>query len=66
MAKESDAEKTARFERALKHLIDRVSEDRYVLAVVLVGSLSEDTIWDRESLGLVDHRSGRRQQATAK
>ena len=52
MAKESDAEKTARFERALKHLIDRVSADRYVLAVVLVGSLSEETIWDRESLGL--------------
>jgi hypothetical protein len=33
-------------------LIDRVAEDRYVLALVLVGSLSAETIWDRESLWL--------------
>ena len=52
MAKETDIEKVVRFETALKQLIDRIAEDRYVLAVVLVGSLSEATIWDRESLGL--------------
>ena len=52
MAIETDIEKVARFETALKQLIDRIAEDRYVLAVVLVGSLSEATIWDRESLGL--------------
>ncbi len=52
MARETDAQKLARFEAALQQLIDRVTEDRYVLAVVLVGSLSERTIWDRESLWL--------------
>jgi len=52
VAKETDAEKVTRFESALNQLIGRIAEDRYVLAVVLVGSLSEETIWDRESLGL--------------
>jgi hypothetical protein len=52
VAKETDIEKVARFEAALKQLIDRIADDRYVLAVVLVGSLSEATIWHRESLGL--------------
>lgn len=52
MPLESDAEKISRFETALDHLIRRIAEDRYVLAVVLVGSLSEETIWNRESLGL--------------
>lgn len=49
---ETDAEKVAHFEAALAQLIARVVEDRYVLAVVLVGSLSEATVWRRESLGL--------------
>jgi hypothetical protein len=52
VAKESDAEKVSRFEAALNQWIDRISADRYVLAVVLVGSLSAETIWNRESLGL--------------
>jgi hypothetical protein len=52
MVKETDSDKVARFERALKQLIQRVAEDRYVLAIVLVSSLREETIWDRESLGL--------------
>ena len=52
MDNESDAEKLARFKVALDLLIARVSEDRYVLAIVLVGSLSETTIWQRESLRL--------------
>jgi hypothetical protein len=52
MAHEDDATKVARFEAALNQLIERVAEDRYVLAVVLVGSLSTETIWQRESLGL--------------
>jgi hypothetical protein len=50
--RESNAEKVARFEAALKQWIERIAEDRYVLAVVLVGSLSEETIWRRESLGV--------------
>lgn len=47
-----DVQKLARFEAALNQFVERVADDRYVLAVVLVGSLSEETIWDRESLSL--------------
>jgi hypothetical protein len=49
---EDDAEKVERFQHALNQLIARVTEDRYVLAIVLVGSLSTKTVWHRESLGL--------------
>src|SRR5438105_13817428 len=52
MTQDDDIEKVARFEAALNQLIERIAEDRYVLAVVLVGSLSAETIWRRESLGL--------------
>ena len=52
MTQENAVEKVARFEVALNQLIERIAEDRYVLAVVLVGSLSAETIWQRESLGL--------------
>ena len=48
----SDEVQVDRFETALNHLIERVSEDRYVLAVVLVGSLSKETVWRRESISL--------------
>jgi hypothetical protein len=51
-AKETDAQKVARFDAALKQFIERVKEDHYVLAVVLVGSLAAETIWRRESLEL--------------
>ena len=52
MTRENDAEKLARFEAALKQFVERVAEDRYVLAIVLVGSLRAETIWQRESLSL--------------
>lgn len=52
MNHDDDAQKVARFEAALNQLIERIAEDRYVLAVVLVGSLSLETIWQRETLGL--------------
>lgn len=52
MNDETDLEKVARFQSALDQLIERIAEDRYVLAIVLVGSLSTETIWRRESLGL--------------
>ena len=52
MTQDDDVEKVARFEAALNQLIERMAEDRYVLAVVQVGSLSKETIWHRESLGL--------------
>src|SRR5882762_10724291 len=52
MTQEIEVEKIARFEAALKQLIERIAADRYVLAIVLVGSLSRETIWRRESIGL--------------
>ncbi len=52
MSDDNDAAKVARFDAALAQFIERIAEDRYVLAVVLVGSLSTETIWHRESLGL--------------
>lgn len=52
MAKESNAEKVARFELALNQLVERIAEDRYVLAAVLVGDLREETVWSRDSLRL--------------
>ena len=38
MARENDADKLTRFEAALRQFVERIAEDRYVLAVVLVGS----------------------------
>jgi hypothetical protein len=52
MAQDDAVEKIARFEAALKQFIERIAEDRYVLAVVLVGSLAPETMWAREALGL--------------
>jgi hypothetical protein len=52
MTQNDDVERVARFQAALDQLIERIADDRYVLAVVLVGSLSTETIWHRESLGL--------------
>jgi hypothetical protein len=52
MPRENEAEKLARFEAALAQFVERIMEDRYVLAVVQVGSLRPETIWARESLSL--------------
>jgi len=52
MTREKDVEKLVRFEAALQQFVERITEDRYVLAIVLVGSLRSETIWQRESLGL--------------
>ena len=52
MTKNDGVDKVARFQAALNQLTERVAEDRYVLAIVLVGSLSPETIWHRETLGL--------------
>jgi hypothetical protein len=49
---ESPKEKLKRFRGALDQLIARVTEDRYVLAIVLEGSLAEATMWRRESIGV--------------
>jgi hypothetical protein len=49
---DQDADKLARFKTALAQFVERIMEDRYVLAVVQVGSLQLETIWERESLAL--------------
>ena len=45
-------EKTAQFKSALDSFIERIEEDRNLLAVVLVGSIREDLIWRKETIGL--------------
>src|SRR6516164_1405527 len=52
MTREDDVAKVACFEAALGQFIERIAADRYVLALVLVGSLRPETIWRRESLSL--------------
>lgn len=52
MARSKDADKLHRFEAALAQFVERVMEDRYVLAVVEVGSLRLETIWARHALSL--------------
>ena len=49
---ETDADKLMRFDASLKQFIERLSEDRSVLAVILKGSLSDETIWRRDSLSI--------------
>ena len=43
----------ARFKEALDALVARVKEDRAVLAAILCGSLSHDTVWDKSDIDLV-------------
>gem|GEM_PF-5935804 len=41
-----------RFAKALDTLVERIKQDRSVLAAVLCGSLSYDTVWDRSNIDL--------------
>jgi hypothetical protein len=52
MPRENDATKLDRYKAALAQFVERVMPDRYVLAVVEVGSLRPETIWARHSLSL--------------
>src|SRR3954470_2899557 len=45
-------EKLKQFEQALKLFLERVAADPNLLAAVLVGSLSEETIWCRDAISL--------------
>ncbi|MEM7478153.1 MAG: hypothetical protein AAF483_24465, partial [Planctomycetota bacterium] len=40
------------FQEALSSFLERLEEDRNILAAVLVGSLDPDLMWGKESLGL--------------
>jgi predicted nucleotidyltransferase len=42
-----------RFQQALEGLVEQVKEDRSVLAAILCGSLSHDTVWDKSDIDLV-------------
>jgi hypothetical protein len=52
MTRNEEVEQVARFQAALTQLTERIAEDRYVLAIILVGSLRPETIWRRESLSV--------------
>jgi hypothetical protein len=45
-------EKLKRFEKALDLFLERVRKDPNLLAAVLVGSLTEETIWRKDAIGL--------------
>jgi hypothetical protein len=49
---ESIPEKVARFEKALQLFLERVRADSNLLAAVLVGSLTEETVWRRDAICL--------------
>ena len=44
------AEKVTQFERALDLFLERVRNDPNLLAAVLVGSLTEETIWRKDAI----------------
>lgn len=44
--------KAARFRDALESCVGRLEEDRWILAAVLVGSLTRELIWWRDSIRL--------------
>ena len=46
------AEKTAHFRSSLDLFVERLAEDRNILAAVLVGSINDEVIWRKESIGL--------------
>ena len=46
------SEKTAHFRAALDSFVEKISDDRYILAVVLVGSINEELIWHKDTIGL--------------
>jgi hypothetical protein len=43
----------ARFQAALDSLVAKLEQDRYVIAAILFGSLSHDTVWRKSDIDLV-------------
>ena len=52
MASSEMHEKKSHYESALRTFVDRLAEDRNVLAAILVGSLAEELMWRKESIGM--------------
>lgn len=46
------AETAARFRQALESIVEKVKQDRYVIAAILYGSLSHDTVWRKSDIDL--------------
>ena len=44
------------FQTALDEFCERLKQDRYVLAAVLIGSLTTETVWRKDSLSAVHLR----------
>jgi uncharacterized protein len=42
----------ARYDEAIASLLAKLQQDRYVLAVVLYGSLAYDVVWDKSDIDL--------------
>lgn len=49
----ADESTQLRFRHALDALVEQVKGDRSILAAILCGSLSHDTVWDRSDIDLV-------------
>ena len=49
---ESPDQKAVRFQKALHLFLDRVRADPNLLAAVQVGSLTQETVWRRDSISL--------------
>src|SRR5215470_9024385 len=47
------ADPVQKFNVALTDLVERVKADRSILAAILCGSLSHDTVWDKSDIDLV-------------
>jgi uncharacterized protein len=50
---EQFADTVALFHEALESFIARVKQDRYIIAAILCGSLSHDTVWRKSDIDLV-------------
>ncbi len=47
------AETVAAFKEALESFVARIKQDRYVIAAILYGSLSHDTVWRKSDIDII-------------
>ena len=52
MQENSPDAKLKQYQSAIDAFVERIKEDRWVLAVVQVGSINEETIWRKDGIGL--------------